>query len=47
MSDTVFVLYILSHVMFSGGMIGSGIKAAHEALRALDSVRVVNGKVVA
>ncbi|KAJ4482081.1 thiazole biosynthetic enzyme [Lentinula aciculospora] len=29
-----------------GGMIGSGIKAAHEALRVLDSVNVVEGKVV-
>ncbi|KAL0565876.1 thiamine metabolism-related protein [Marasmius crinis-equi] len=29
-----------------GGMIGSGIKAAHEVLRALDSARVVAGKVV-
>ncbi len=30
-----------------GGMIGSGIKAAHEAIRVLDSVKVVAGKVVA
>jgi len=30
-----------------GGMIASGIKAAHEALRVLDSVNVVRGKVVA
>ncbi|KAJ3839541.1 thiazole biosynthetic enzyme [Lentinula raphanica] len=29
-----------------GGMIGSGIKAAHEALRVLESVNVVEGKVV-
>ncbi|KAJ3983618.1 thiazole biosynthetic enzyme [Lentinula detonsa] len=29
-----------------GGMIGSGIKAAHEALRVLDSVNVVEGRVV-
>ncbi|KAJ8080536.1 thiamine metabolism- protein [Marasmius tenuissimus] len=30
-----------------GGMIGSGIKAAHEVVRVLDSTRVVAGKVVA
>ncbi|THV00809.1 Thi4-domain-containing protein [Dendrothele bispora CBS 962.96] len=30
-----------------GGMIASGIKAAHETLRVLDSVTVVRGKVVA
>ncbi|KAF5369468.1 hypothetical protein D9758_002735 [Tetrapyrgos nigripes] len=30
-----------------GGMIASGIKAAHEALRVLDSVKAVGGKVVA
>ncbi|KAF5385730.1 hypothetical protein D9757_005496 [Collybiopsis confluens] len=30
-----------------GGMIGSGIKAAYETLRILDSVTVVDGKVVA
>ncbi|KAJ3758615.1 thiazole biosynthetic enzyme [Lentinula raphanica] len=29
-----------------GGMIGSGIKAAHEALRMLDSVNVIEGRVV-
>jgi len=30
-----------------GAMIGSGVKAAHEAIRILDSSNVVNGKVVA
>ncbi|KAF8645233.1 hypothetical protein AX16_008060 [Volvariella volvacea WC 439] len=30
-----------------GAMIGSGIKAAHEAIRILDSVQVVEGKIVA
>ncbi|KAF7314285.1 Thiamine thiazole synthase [Mycena kentingensis (nom. inval.)] len=29
-----------------GGMIGSGIKAAHEAIRALEAAKIVNGKVV-
>ena len=29
-----------------GAMIGSGIKAAEEAIRILDSVEVANGKVV-
>ncbi|KAF9267391.1 Thi4-domain-containing protein [Marasmius fiardii PR-910] len=29
-----------------GGMIGSGIKAAHEVLRLLDSSRIVDGKIV-
>lgn len=29
-----------------GGMMGSGVKAAHEALRILDSFRVVDGKIV-
>ena len=29
-----------------GAMMGSGIKAAHEAMRILDSSRVVNGKIV-
>ena len=29
-----------------GGMMGSGVKAAHEALRILKSHRVVDGKVV-
>jgi thiamine thiazole synthase len=29
-----------------GGMIGSGVKAAHEALRILDASRIAGGKVV-
>jgi thiamine thiazole synthase len=29
-----------------GGMIASGIKAAHEAIRILDSSEIVRGKVV-
>lgn len=29
-----------------GAMMASGIKAAHEAMRALDKARIVNGKVV-
>ncbi len=29
-----------------GGMMGSGVKAAHEAIRILDSYKIVNGKIV-
>lgn len=29
-----------------GGMMGSGLKAAREAIRILESSRIVNGKVV-
>jgi len=29
-----------------GGMMGSGVKAAHEAIRILDSHVIVNGKIV-
>ncbi|CAL1712604.1 unnamed protein product [Somion occarium] len=29
-----------------GGMMGSGVKAAHEALRILESARIINGRVV-
>lgn len=30
-----------------GAMMGSGIKAAHEAIRIIDSHQIVNGKVIA
>jgi len=29
-----------------GGMMGSGVKAAHEAIRILDTAKVVDGKIV-
>jgi thiamine thiazole synthase len=29
-----------------GAMIGSGIKAAHEAIRAYDNAQIVDGKII-